>query len=290
MNFLQKIRRYVGIAPRCARGSETPSQRSVRFQSRQIPLLLLHAAQLVLAIILMGLGAYNIHFVAYQVLAVCLVIDICTILIATYLIICRIRCSKLCRHYSSLLLQVCMLVASVIALGLLASLAQYWKQPECTYRFKSGYQCSPYGKRDLRIQWKRDTTSYVTYSGALITGSVLSASEATSIAFFDKWADLRPTSQTNKSPPPQVQHTEQAMPLATPASQRCPLAEVWDSSTQLPTAHRSRPEPILPDEDDDYADREPEPLTPAQMRFGVTNQEHRPLSTPGYGASCAAAN
>ncbi|KAH9863549.1 hypothetical protein IAQ61_009827 [Plenodomus lingam] len=72
------------------------------------------------------------------------------------------------------------------------------------------------------------------------------------------------------------------MPLATPASQRCPLAEVWDSSTQLPTAHRSRPEPILPDEDDDYADREPEPLTPAQMRFGATNQEHRPLSTPGF--------
>lgn len=228
----------------------------------------------------MGLSAYNIHFVAYQILVVCLAIETCMISAAIYLVICRFKYPNLYGHYACILLQFCMFASSIIILGLLASLTEYWQQPECTFSFRLGYRCSPYEKRKLRTQNKRDTTSYITYSGALIAGSVLSSFElilwavTTGIAAFDKWKDLKAASQANASPP-QVKPNEEAIPSVTPALKRSPLSDDWDSTTQLPTAHRPGPEPLLPDED--FVTKYPPP-----MRLTVTNQERRPLSTPVF--------
>ncbi|KAF2856608.1 hypothetical protein T440DRAFT_383030 [Plenodomus tracheiphilus IPT5] len=282
MNIISRIRRYLGLAHKYATKGETSSNRSARFQSRQVLLLILHATQLVMAIILMGLTAYNVHYVAYEILAACLFVEISTMMVATCLIVCRIRYARIYSHYASTVLQVLIFALSIIALGLLASLAQKWKQPQCTYDFKTGYRCSSNKKRGLRTLHERDFTSYNTYSGALIAGSILISLQiilwaiTTGLAVFDIWTDHK-TATAMESRIPEI---ELAIPSVTSAQQRTSLAEAWDSAIQAPTTHRSGPEPLLPDSDD--VNENPHLLAPPPLRFVVTNRDHTPLSTPVF--------
>lgn len=281
MRLHLRFLRSLGVAQGYPVVDETPAERLARAQSRRVPFLVLHALQLLLAIILLGLSAYNIHYVAYNVLVYCLVAEICTILVGLYLIVKRYKHPEASSNFVNPCLHLWMLVFWIVALGLLASLAEHWQQPRCTYSFASGYKCTSFANRGLQTHHKRDTTTYTAYSGALIAGAVFSSLEVTlwiittSIVFLDAWQDH------NSSPPPRSAATPQAepaIPTVTQTLHRTPLSELWNASLPDSLVHRAGPEPILPDD----FDESPRLLAPPPLRYFVTNQDHTPKSTPGF--------
>ena len=98
-------------------------------------------------------------------------------MIGLYLIIFRYKYPEAYSHVVRPFLNLWMLVFWIIALGLLASLAEHWQQPQCTYSFASGYECTSLPKKRPKIPHKRDTTTYTAYSAALIAGTVFSSFE-----------------------------------------------------------------------------------------------------------------
>jgi len=68
MRLHRRLLRFVGVTQVHPVYGETSAERLARVRSRRFPLLVVHALQLVLAIVLLGLDAYNIHYVAYNVL------------------------------------------------------------------------------------------------------------------------------------------------------------------------------------------------------------------------------
>jgi hypothetical protein len=67
-----------------------------------------------------------------------------------------------------------MLIFWLVDLGLVASLAKKWKQPQFVSVIDTGSGCSGDGRCDLK---KVDHTSADTYAGALVAGAVLAAFE-----------------------------------------------------------------------------------------------------------------
>ncbi|KAI8937521.1 hypothetical protein NX059_005239 [Plenodomus lindquistii] len=269
MILIQRLRRYFGSASSDATWSETSSDRAARYQSRQLLLPVSHATQLILALILMGLNAYNIHFVVSGMLAFCLVIEVCTALIVTYLIVCQLHHTKLYGSNVTLVLQVFMFISWIIVFGLLAGLSHSWQQPDCT---------DPYKSIDS------ETASYTTYSGALIASSVLSSIEiilwtvTLGTTCFDRLSNLK-SPPGALTAPPQFLHIERPLPRNTDTSHRFPLTDSWTTGSWSATVHRSGPQPLLPD--DDYVSENPHVLAPPPLR--VTNQVSAHLDRPVLG-------
>jgi hypothetical protein len=153
----------------------------------RLALVALHAFQLTLAIIILGLAAYAVRFIAYNVLVYTLVVAsqplasnmtciadvyqaICTILVCAYLVASHTYLKKIYSPYVAAAYHLWMLIFWVVDLGLFAHLAKLWQGPECTYRYQNGFTCAPYEKRDA-------TTTYGTFYAALVAGAVLAAFE-----------------------------------------------------------------------------------------------------------------
>jgi hypothetical protein len=99
---------------------------------------------------------------------------LCTIIVCSYFVACL---SKLTRFYNTrvaLGLNVLMLIFWFVDVGLIASLAKEWRQPESVSVLDSGRHCSEDRKCDLQ---KIDHTSPDTYSGALVAGAALAGLE-----------------------------------------------------------------------------------------------------------------
>ena len=158
------------------------------------PKLIVHGIQTILAIIIMGLAAYVVHHVAYQVLIFTLttVSDFsiasplcslhrqcsCTILLCVYVVVANARSRGF--HIPILILGCYILITIfwVVSLGLVAWLAKLWEAPACVYRFRTGYQCAPdqtHGERSLIYQ--QHPASYKVFYGALVAVSVLAGFE-----------------------------------------------------------------------------------------------------------------
>lgn len=150
-------------------------------------LVALYAFQLTLALIILGLAAYAVRFIAYNVLVYTLVVAsrpltsnmaciadfyqvICTILVCAYLIASHTYLKNIYSPYVAAAYHLWMLIFWVVDLGLSAHLAKLWQGPECTYHYQNGFTCAPYDKRDA-------TTTYSTFYGALVAGAVLAAFE-----------------------------------------------------------------------------------------------------------------
>jgi hypothetical protein len=71
-------------------------------------------------------------------------------------------------------LHVLLLIFWLVNLGLIASLAKKWKQPQSVSVLNSGRHCSGDGKCDLQTI---DHTSPDTYAGALVAGVILAGLE-----------------------------------------------------------------------------------------------------------------
>jgi hypothetical protein len=149
-----------------------------------------HAVQFVLAIVILGLDAYGIHYVAYTGLVCSLVIArrlhplaasstnnfqaLCTILTCAYLIVSQSVFRHLHRSRIAIAYHVVMLIFWIVDLGLIMKVAKLWEGPACTYSYRNGYECAQYDKRDAG---RTHTTRYKTFYRALVAGAVLAAFE-----------------------------------------------------------------------------------------------------------------
>ncbi|KAF2681295.1 hypothetical protein K458DRAFT_406643 [Lentithecium fluviatile CBS 122367] len=188
--------------------------------------LAIHAAQVVFAIIILGLSAYGVHWIAYNVLIYALVVCICTFGVCAYLIASQLFLHKLYNMWVALGLHLWMLLFWVVDLGLVANLARLWSLDSYSYLYGYSYSWdySDYYKRDLQILNKRDDTfTYDAYYGALAAGSVFAAVEfvswiACTVLLILAWNKHRQntanTTQTNPAQPPPQYAANTAQPAA----------------------------------------------------------------------------
>ncbi|KAL1591346.1 hypothetical protein SLS60_012090, partial [Paraconiothyrium brasiliense] len=169
-----------------------------------------HAVQILFAIVILGFDAYGIKYIAYNALIFSLVVCLCTMAVAAYLIASQTIIPKMYNVYIALAVHVWLLIFWVVDLGLVANLAAMWGRDGSTY-------C--YVKRDLM---KRDTTTFGAYYGVLAAGAVFAAIELvtwalTAVFLLLAWNKSRTagttTTHANPSVPPQYQNNGQAVPM-----------------------------------------------------------------------------
>ncbi|KAF2032255.1 hypothetical protein EK21DRAFT_110198 [Setomelanomma holmii] len=156
----------------------------------QLALATLHGVQLVFSIIALGLAAYGVRYIAYNVLVYTLV-TICTLIVCAYLIASRTYLRKIYWPYVDAAYHAWMLLFWVVDLGLLARLAYLWQGPQCAYDYRNGFTCVPYEKRS-------GTTTYGRFYGALVAGAVLAAFEFSLwiVTSAINWVDARRNKRT----------------------------------------------------------------------------------------------
>ncbi|KAF9699110.1 hypothetical protein EKO04_003118 [Ascochyta lentis] len=129
----------------------------------RLPTLITHIAQVFLALTILGLAAYGVDYISYNVLIYSLVVAICSVGVSSWMIVTRTFLAKFDNIYVSLGLHAWMLIFWTVNLGLTASLANEWN-PQCSYSPASGKMCASFAKRD---------TTFRTYFGALVASAVL---------------------------------------------------------------------------------------------------------------------
>jgi hypothetical protein len=174
--------------------SETTMQPATNPSRLPAFLLFLHGTQLILAVVITSLTAYELHFVDYNVLFFCLTVVsgrkplkrrlrclhrqcICTIVVCIYILSSVLCFPKLYSRYIVLAYHLSVTFFWIVTLGLVAHLASLWQGSTCLYTHPFGSTCTPYDERGVSILHKSDNTSYKTYYGALVAESVLSAFE-----------------------------------------------------------------------------------------------------------------
>jgi hypothetical protein len=140
--------------------------------------LAIHIAQLALAVIILGLNAFGIHWIAYNWLVYSLVVCLCTLGVAIYMLVSSLYVHKAYNYWAFLALHIWMLLFWLIQFSGVARLAALWSGYSCYYSYYSGYSsCSWYFKRDLGGLHKRDSVTYGSFWGALIAAAVFGAFE-----------------------------------------------------------------------------------------------------------------
>ncbi|KAH7078354.1 hypothetical protein FB567DRAFT_595958 [Paraphoma chrysanthemicola] len=133
-------------------------------------LVALHASQLILASGVLSLALYGVQYFAYNVLIYTIVASLCTILVCAYLMTSHTYLKRIYSPYVAAAYHLWMLLFWVVDLGLLAHLARLWISPECLYKYRNGFTCAPYSKRNGRMR-------YDTFYRVLVAGAVLAACE-----------------------------------------------------------------------------------------------------------------
>ncbi|KAF2738391.1 hypothetical protein EJ04DRAFT_549893 [Polyplosphaeria fusca] len=136
--------------------------------------LIIHAVQVVLAIIILGLSAYGVHWIAYNALIFALVVCICTFGCCAYIFVSSLFIHKLYNKFIILAAHIWMIIFWLVDLGLVANLARIWGAYENFGGYSYGGYCYYYcyNKRDLA---KREDTTYGAYYGALAAGAFFAA-------------------------------------------------------------------------------------------------------------------
>ncbi|KAH3950173.1 hypothetical protein HBI56_005440 [Parastagonospora nodorum] len=180
---------------------ETTTQTQIDRAVLRCTTLFVHVMQLVLAVVVLGLDAYGVCYVAYNILIYSLIISVCTIPVCGYLIIAQTVLRKLYTPYTAGAYHAWMLMFWITDLGLASHLATMWSGHGCAEDFHDSSICVPFEKRDL--QDARTKVSYRWYYMMLIAGVVLTACEltlwivTTSLLVFAWWK--RPSTDTEAS-------------------------------------------------------------------------------------------
>ncbi len=149
----------------------------------RLPTLAAHGAQTIIAFTVLGLAAYGVDYISYNVLIYSLAVvssntsadaasadyeqTVCSVCVSLWMIASRTLLAKFDNVYVALGLHALMLVFWIVDLGLVAALAHEWN-PQCSYSAGRGKICSSFAKRD---------TTFRTYLGALVAGAVLAGLE-----------------------------------------------------------------------------------------------------------------
>ncbi|KAF2132201.1 hypothetical protein P153DRAFT_383088 [Dothidotthia symphoricarpi CBS 119687] len=152
--------------------SETGMQHRARWPLLEILTTVLHASQLVLAIVVLGLAVYGVQHVRYNVLIYSLVVALCTNLVCMYRFISRTVLRKLDNEYVALGLYIWMFVLWVVDLGLVANLAMVWGDSECAPDSWDGSKCTIHSKQHV---YRSATSPHRAYHKALIAIACLAA-------------------------------------------------------------------------------------------------------------------
>jgi len=130
--------------------------------------LILRIASLVLAIIILGLDSYGIHYYAFDKLIFSLVTCLLTFIVIIYMIVATLAIPKAYNMWAFLALDILMVIFWLIDFALVGSLAAAFAGgTESVYAYYYYWW-----KRDIS---KRDTTTYDAYYGALVAGAVFGA-------------------------------------------------------------------------------------------------------------------
>jgi hypothetical protein len=253
----------------------------------------IHAAQAFFAIIILGLDAYGIHYIAYNALIYSLVVCICTLLVCAYLLASQLTLHKLYNIWIALAFHAWMLLFWIVDLGLHANLARIWSG-DYSYGYDY-YYTSYYGyrKRDVIALSKReDTTTYAAYHGALAAGATFAGVEfvswvAVSVIFLIKWNKHRQNTANSATtpatqPPPQYgAPTDQAVPMekynhtAAPVQQQqMPQQQYAQPVQQQQPQQQYMQQPQQPQQQ--YMQPQQQPHYPQQPQ----QQQHQHLAQP----------
>lgn len=186
--------------------------------------LIVHAVQVVFAIIVLGLSAYGVHWVPYNALIFALVVCICTFGVCAYLLVSQLVLHSLYNVYAALILHLWMLLFWIVDLGLVANLARLWSGDGYYYSFDySSIDYSTFIKRDVVLAKREESTTVQAYYGALAAGAVFAAVEfvswiAVTVILIMTWQKHRSDTTNNAAiaqpsqPPPQY-GASQAVPM-----------------------------------------------------------------------------
>ncbi|KAH6620030.1 hypothetical protein C7974DRAFT_224878 [Boeremia exigua] len=130
----------------------------------RLPTIMAHAAQIILATVVLGLAAYGVDYIPYNVLIYSVAVCACSLSVSSWMVASKTFLAKFDNIWVSMGLHVWMLVFWVVNLGLTANLASEWS-PQCSSTEEADKICSTYVT-------KRDTT-FRTYYGALVASAVL---------------------------------------------------------------------------------------------------------------------
>ncbi|KAG9205579.1 hypothetical protein G6514_007184 [Epicoccum nigrum] len=130
----------------------------------RFPTLMAHVAQIIVAVAILGLAAYGVDYIKYDVLIYSVTVCACSLLVSTWMIASKTVVRKYDNKWVSVGLHAWMNVFWIVNLGLTASLAKEWS-PQCSMDEMADKICSTYVT-------KRDTTFKV-YFGALVGSASL---------------------------------------------------------------------------------------------------------------------
>ncbi|KAF2747648.1 hypothetical protein M011DRAFT_50150 [Sporormia fimetaria CBS 119925] len=237
--------------------------------------LIVHGLQIILAIIILGLDAYGIHYIAYNALIFSLVTCILTLGICAYIIGTTLFLNKLYNAYIVLALHLFMIIFWIVDLGLVANLARLWSNPlyaelaTLAYTSDYDYYFDDYSvkRRSTGSLHKRDTTTGA-YYGALCAGAVFAAAQfalwilsAVFVAMYlnkrrseatpatgqppveTKHETVPPPQQQQQQPQPQYQQSPQPYPVQPHYPQQQPQQQ-YNPYPQDPVSREATVSPV----------------------------------------------
>ncbi|CAA9965683.1 hypothetical protein P3342_011688 [Pyrenophora teres f. teres] len=227
--------------------------------SKHAVAILLHAVRILLALIILCLDTYAIHFSGDLAMVYSLILAISTIFVCVY----SIACMRFFRNYYNFNIQIGLqwsfMFFWLVNLGLVATRAHQWQRSKCTDLTVLEYSmhCPGVGAEGgLHVLQNGGTTAVKTYTGALIAGAILAAFQVIFWAimtalFIRSTRKLTEILPCPHSPTIQMQtsttHVElPSNPLPPPQPRRM---EAWESP--IVEAPRLVPQPILPDSDEE---------------------------------------
>ncbi|KAF7879340.1 hypothetical protein EAF04_000536 [Stromatinia cepivora] len=144
------------------------------------PLLGLRIAQLVLAIIILGLSAYGVYWLVYDGDALTLASAVISIVICIYVIAASTGAPAIYNYWAVLGLDIVAVILWVVSFPILASqiatAVTYYDDYTCGYYYYYYYGCSYKHKRGLGAE-KRAETTWETYKRIMIATAALAGIE-----------------------------------------------------------------------------------------------------------------
>ncbi|KAF2022087.1 hypothetical protein BU24DRAFT_37269 [Aaosphaeria arxii CBS 175.79] len=141
--------------------------------------LIIHGVQVLLAIIILGLAAFGVHWIAYNALIFAIVCSILTFAFCGYIIGTTLFFHALYNGFIVFGLHCLMCIFWLSEMGLVANLARIWGSLSSLYGYYGGYDY--YYKRDLEVRStlsKRESVPTIKqYWGALTAGALFGAAE-----------------------------------------------------------------------------------------------------------------
>ncbi|APA10456.1 hypothetical protein SS1G_07042 [Sclerotinia sclerotiorum 1980 UF-70] len=140
------------------------------------PLLGLRIAQLVLAIIILGLSAYGVYWLVFDGDALTLASSVISIVICVYVIVANTGAPAIYNYWAVLGLDIIAVILWVVSFPVLASqiatAVTYYDYDDYSCGYYYYYSCSYKHKRGLGVE-KRAETTWETYKGIMIATAAL---------------------------------------------------------------------------------------------------------------------